>query len=199
MPYSTACSCGRELTVEATQAGAELECPSCRRSVKVPRLSQLRVAAGESAIPLNAMERVHQAVKSGQLPSNLVCPVTGGKVDAIAVFRIQCERSWKRRQDVGDDNVWDRLITILIGSLFVNLLGFFAWTSRKEGQETLGRDTFVDAPLRVSSDVLKQLSRQRNQRELRRLLCTVPEYAAVFDEYPGATVAFGSATDAKMN
>ena len=192
MPYSTSCSCGRELAVEATQAGAELECPSCRRNVKVPRLSQLRVAVGESAIPLNSGERVTQAVRQGLLPNNLVCPVTGGKANAVAVFRIHCERSWKRTQDSGDDHAISRLITLL----FFGLLGFFVWTSRKR-HEVLGRDTFVDAPLRVSSDVVRQLSRQRNQRELKRLLCTVPEYAAVFEEYPGATVTFGSATDAK--
>jgi hypothetical protein len=194
MPYSISCSCGREFAVEATQAGAELECPGCRRSVKVPRLSQLRVAAGESAIPLNAAERVTVAVREGKLPNNLVCPVTGGMANAVAVFHIHCERSWKRRQEAGDDNVWDRLSSML----FWGMLGFFVWTSRKGVQETLGRDTFVDAPLRVSSEVLRQLSRQRNQRELRGLLGTVPEYAAVFQEYPGATVSFRSAADAKI-
>ena len=190
MPYSVSCACGRQFPVEATQAGAELDCPSCSRSVKVPRLSSLRSAAGEEAIPLNAMERVNQAVKLGLLPSNLVCPVTGGRVDAVAVFRIQCERSWKRTQDGESSDGISRLISVMLSGFLLGFLGLFVWSSRKSGVEVLGRDTFVNAPLRVSADVLKQLSRQRNQRELKRLLSTVPEYAAVFAEYPNATVSF---------
>ncbi|WP_254512637.1 hypothetical protein [Anatilimnocola floriformis] len=191
MPYTTSCPCGRDVPVEATQAGTELECPGCRRSVRVPRLSALRVAAGETAIPLNAAERVAHAVKQGLLPSNLVCPVTHGSVNAVAIFRIHCERSWKREQAAEEDHAISRLITMLLFSF----VGLFVWTSRKGKQEVLGRDTFVDTPLGVSSEALPQLSRQRNQRELQRLLCAIPEYAAVFAEYPGATVSFVSGAE----
>lgn len=186
MSYAVTCSCGSVLPVAATQAGSTLECSSCRQSVKVPRLSALRVAAGESAIPLNAAERVNQAVTAGKLPSNQLCPVTGGKADAIAVFRIHCEQTWKKGQDAS-------MTQLVIGLLLFGWLGaIFAAFRGKGEKEVLGRDVFVDAPLRVSTAALPQLSRQKNQRTLRNLLAATPEYAAVFVEFPGAQISFNS-------
>lgn len=186
MSYTVTCSCGSVLLVAATQAGSTLECSNCGQSVKVPRLSALRVAAGESAIPLNAAERVNQAVTAGKLPSNLLCPVTGGKADAIAVFRIHCEQTWKKGQDAS-------AMQLVLWFMFFGWLGLlFAWVRGKPEKEVLGRDMFIDAPLRVSTAALQQLSRQRNQRSLRDLLAGTPEYAAVFVEFPGAQISFNS-------
>lgn len=40
--YLVSCECGRELAVEAGQAGAVVTCHGCHKSVEVPRLTRLR-------------------------------------------------------------------------------------------------------------------------------------------------------------
>lgn len=186
MKYSVTCSCGQILPVEATQAGSTLTC-RCQQTVKVPRLSALRVAAGESAIPLNAAERVQQAVVNGTLPDNDLCPITGRVPDAIAVFRIRCEKVW--RQSTGDASTLQYIFWFLvlgwIGIVIAMLRG-------KREVEERGRDTYVDAPLRVSAEVLKRLSRERNQSFLKEILANTKLYAELFGEYPDAEIKFHS-------
>jgi hypothetical protein len=189
MKYSVTCSCGQILPVEATQAGSTLTC-RCQQTVKVPRLSVLRLAAGESAIPLNAAERVRQAVSNGALPDNDLCPITGRVPDAIAVFRIHCEKVWQ--QSTGDASTLQYIFWFLvlgwIGIVIAMLRG-------KRDAEQRGRDTYVDAPLRVSAEVLKRLSKERNQYSLRELLSSTTHYAELFAAYPEAEITFHSGTN----
>jgi hypothetical protein len=183
MKYEVTCGCGRNIGVGATQAGRKLDCPACGQPVQVPRLSTLRISAGEEAIPLNSVERVEQAVRQGKLPSNQVCPITGGNPDSIAVFRIHCEQTWKKEGDSLVESIFWRV-------LFGGWIGRMIADSRAAKPEVLGRNTAVDAPVRVSSSTLQSLSHQRNQREMHRILKAVPEYAAVLADFPKARVIF---------
>jgi hypothetical protein len=190
MKYSVECNCGRTLPVEATQAGSTLVCTGCNQAVPVPRLSKLRVAAGETAIPLNAAERVRQAVHNGTLPSNSVCPVTGGVADSTAVFLVRCESSWRK----GGQTSTAQLIVFW---LFLGWIGVLIAMLRNRETEIHGRETVVTAPLRVSTAGLLQLSRGWSQSALRALLASVPQYAELFHEYPSAEISFDSASNHK--
>lgn len=197
MKYSVTCDCGQILPVEATQAGSTLQC-RCERTVQVPRLSALRVAAGETAIPLNAAERVRQGVRDGTLPNNPLCPLTARVPDAIAVFRVRCEKVWRRRTDDDSFSTWQAIFWGMVlgpaGIMLSVLRGMVRSRWRAGGVEELGRDTFVEAPVRVAAEVLPQLARQRNQRRLRDILTPTPQYADLFAEYPDAEIKFHSGT-----
>jgi hypothetical protein len=55
-------------------------------------------------------------------------------------------------------------------------------------EETLGRDTSVDVPLRVSSDVRESVCRLRGQSRLKKMLRCTPIYAKLLKEFPRAVV-----------
>ena len=193
MKYSVECKCGRTLPVEATQAGSTLVCTGCSQPVPVPRLSALRVAAGETAIPLNAAERVRQAVHDGTLPSNSVCPVTGSLADSTAIFLIRCEIAWRK-------NAEPSTAQVIVFGLLLGWVGVLIALLRGRGNgetEIQGRETVVKAPLRVSEEALRQLSRGWSQSALRGLLSNVPQYADLFKEYPSAEILFNSAPNHK--
>ena len=147
MKYEVTCSCGQVLPVTATQAGSTLQC-RCERSIKVPRFSALRAAAGETAMPLNAAERVRHGVLNKTLPDNDICPLTGRIPDAVAVFRIRCERVWQRR--VNDDSfstgnalLWG-LIAGPAGIMFAVLRNLIGNRLSPSEMEELGRNTVVE-------------------------------------------------------
>jgi hypothetical protein len=195
MKYSVSCSCGQVFPVEATQAGSTLQC-RCERAIQVPRLSALRIAAGETAIPLNAAERVRLGVLNKTLPDNDICPITGRIPDAVAVFRILCERVWKRQVDndsfsVGRAFLWG-IVAGPAGIMFAVLRSLIGNRLSPSGTEQLGRNTVVDAPLRVAAEALPQLSRTQNQRKLRELLQPTRAYADLFAEFPDTDIKFHS-------
>ena len=75
-------------------------------------------------------------------------------------------------------------------TLFMPLwLGLFMGAKRQMTEST-GRETSIEVPLRVSREFHRMVGRKR-QRKLRALLKTVPVYARLLEEYPGATIRPG--------
>jgi len=99
------------------------------------------------------------------------------------MFHVQCERMWVRR---GESMHADRLVVL---TLFFGWLGALI-ASRKTGpREELGRDTAVEVPVRIASDVRSKLMRMRRQKKLKALLGQTPIYAELLREYPEARIA----------
>lgn len=176
--YEVRCECGRTIPVEARLAGSRASC-FCGRSVVVPNLSQLRRAAGETAIPLNTVERIRLAIREGELPDNRFCPITGRAVDDTIWLHVQCERVMVRYRGGG---WWSRLF-------FHLFLGWFAlFFDREKGRDEFGHDIAVEVPLAISSSARESLAAARGPKALVDALRGTPLYRELLEEYPAAEV-----------
>lgn len=172
-------SCNRSLSVSASQAGAAVNC-DCGAVVQVPRMSQLRKSAGETAIPLSTAEAVGKMVANGELPQNEVCPLSLRPANETLHVHAICEQPWTTG---GGDSTQT---AIALGCLF----GWFGYVMARESErpeERHGRDTVVDLPIRISSDVRDRYHRQ-NQAQLKSLLSQTPMYAKLLKEYPKSKI-----------
>ena len=95
MNYHAVCECGHSLPVTADQAGSEVVC-GCRRSVRVPRLSELRNAAGEGAYESGILDTIRRMAREGRLPVGNVCQLSGRPTSDVARVLVECERKWVR-------------------------------------------------------------------------------------------------------
>jgi len=180
MSYSVTCECGLVHSVSATDAGSTLRC-RCGRSVDVPLLSSLRKSAGDEAFPLSTIERIRAMIRDGELPSGDICPCSGRPADDGILVHVQCERTWVRGgEPINSSKVLGCFLVFgWIGALIASL--------RMRPREDLGRDTSIQVPLRVSSDVRPKLLRMR-QKALKAILRQTPVYAQLLDEFPEAEV-----------
>jgi hypothetical protein len=121
-------------------------------------------------------------IESGDLPMGDVCPYSGRPANSTIYFNVQCERLWVR----GDDS-WtiDKAIAYV---LLFGWVGALIASTRSRPPETLGRDTSIELPLRVSSDVASTVMAIRRQKKLKTLLRTTPAYAELLRDYPDAEV-----------
>ncbi|MEM6472945.1 MAG: hypothetical protein AAF802_25515 [Planctomycetota bacterium] len=183
MEFQVSCDCGAEVTVSSSQAGGTVDC-RCGRTISVPRLSELRTAAGKSRFASNAVDRVNGMLKRDELPTVKDCPACGRSGNATLVIGIQCEKV--STTDPSDQRV----------SLFGMLFFAFGWLSSiaailrlstsNRGMEIHGRETRLEVPIRFCSEcVHKTKSRPRN-RNIRKLLISEPAYQEVLKEYPSA-------------
>ena len=184
--YAVDCPCGKVISVAASMAGSSVTC-SCGASVAVPRLSELRQRIGQGAFESGTIDTIHRMIDTGELPSGNECVISGMRTTDAIVVRVECERRWIKGPSKG------RFLFVL----FVLLLPFWmiwlavAKTLSDEPRQELGRDTDVELPLRVHCDFHAQLRKTKSQRELKKLLRTVPIYAKLLDEYPHAKIFAG--------
>ena len=184
MQYTVICSCGNETLVTAAAAGGTITCPKCGGEISVPRLSQLREMAGKGAYETGTADTIRRQIEIGELPPGTLCVISGRPTTAIADIQVQCERTWIR----GPTS--KRFALVIVGILLLPFWVIWAlvtWALLDEEHQELGRDTFVKTPLRIHEECLPQLKRA-SQRKLRKLLRTVPLYAELLKEYPGAKV-----------
>lgn len=182
MSYSVSCGCGNSVPVSAVQAGSTIACV-CGAQIAVPLLSALRRSAGETAIPLNAVETIQALIRDGELPQGDLCPYSGALANLTFHVRVQCERSWVR----GSEPIGARDAVTYV--LFLGWIGALIAYGKSRGQrEELGRDTIIELPLRVSADAAVKLARLRSQRTWKALLRKTPAYARLLDEYPDARI-----------
>lgn len=71
--YHFNCECGEDIEVELFNAGSNMECPSCHRSVSVPSSVVLKKLAGDSHSFLSPIERIAQAVSERSAPFDGTC------------------------------------------------------------------------------------------------------------------------------
>jgi hypothetical protein len=185
MHYSLVCECGKSIAVSASAAGSQLVC-RCGRSVDVPPLSKLRVMAGRDPYEASTIDIIRRMIRSGELPHGRRCALSGRLADDTIVFRVQCERVWTRGSgaDRCDNAFMDLLIhLLLLDHAAAVLRRVYGSRPRRE----FGRETYVDVPLRVCSDLRRQLKR-KSQETLKTILRQVPIYDALLSEFPEALV-----------
>ncbi|MEM7315212.1 MAG: hypothetical protein AAF497_18880 [Planctomycetota bacterium] len=176
--YEVKCDCGYVKTVSPTAAGSTLDC-ICGAQLKVPQLSKLRLAAGESAIPRDTLGQIRFMYGNGDLPANSACPFSNRPVDSTIELLVHCERPWIRGGEADPGiRAFARLLFGFVGGLI---------TSRKPREEH-GRDTHLTLPIAISSEANRLASTCRNQRKWKRILRETPIYAKLLDEYPDATI-----------
>jgi hypothetical protein len=145
-------------------------------------MSALRTAAGETPFPVSTIDKIKAMVRDGRLPAGDVCPFSGRPANETVYFHVQCERTTTHAGKTFD-----------LGTFLMIFLphGVGAHKARKvefEPAKEVGRNTLVEVPLRISSDVRKQVLRVRKQKKLKELLAHTPIYASLLLEFPDAIV-----------
>jgi hypothetical protein len=177
------CSCGRRLPVAATAAGSDFKC-ACGRTVSIPRLSVLRQQAGIGAFESGIPDRIHRLVTAAELPEGSCCAYCGRPTDQVAELRVQIEQLWMRGP--GHARYMALLVAMLISPFWwLRAIFFESW--REEERRELGRDRFVDTPMRICEEDAPKL-RSAGQGQLRSILRTVPIYEELLKEYPKSRI-----------
>ena len=184
MTFSILCDCGKRMEVTGSQAGTDMVC-SCGRTVSIPLLSQLRQMAGKDAYEAGTIDTINRMIREGELPPGDTCVISGLETSGFYNLYVHCETTWVRGGGVKRHFFVIATILFLPFWLLWALLG---WALLDDKRQELGRDRGVYAPLRVRPEHYRRLSRIRSQKELRKLLRTVPIYATLLDEYPKATI-----------
>ena len=176
--YRVRCSCGLELPVATSAAGGEATC-HCGKTVKVPRLSELKRQAGEAAFDVPARDRIRHLLLHGGLPPDPICRFTQRTTSDVVHITVVCEVP----RTSGGFNWW----WLLVIGLYSLPLYFLA--SRQE-PEVVGNETVFRLPVPVAADRQAQV-RDFSESQLYQLLGTVPLYAQLLSEYPQARVSLG--------
>ncbi len=129
----------------------------------------------------SVLERVRSQIKRGELPSNVICPLTEQEATTTLWFEVLCEREWSRRSDADDGKV-------MLFLMFGGWLGMLYAVMRGGALETLGSDVSLMAPLRLSSSGAAEVKRVRWQRTFKRLLSKTPIYKELLRSYPQARI-----------
>jgi hypothetical protein len=178
MAYTISCQCGRQLTVQATEAGSQKSC-SCGRQVSVPSLGKLARAAGEPRRTLSASEKVRVLVAAGELPAGTTCVRCQFPTNEILECSVECERPYIKQR-----TFWELALMHLVSPWLAILA-----KSYYQEAEVFGRETLVWTPLRMCPDCQALFGGGARASELRAALGAVPEYADLLQTYPGASVA----------
>lgn len=152
------------------------------QSGDVPNLSALRKSAGDSPVPLNTIERIRAMIQSGDLPSGDICPYSRRPANCTIYVHVQCERLSVRGGDSLD--IRDAIAYVLLFGWIGVLIAY----RKSQPREELGRDTSIELPLRISSDVGSKVLAIRGQKKLKMLLRETPIYAELLQDFPDAEV-----------
>ncbi len=179
MSYEVECACGKAHAVSAADAGASLSC-ACGRTVEVPALHRLRMAAGEAgvspAVQLQAM------LVNNELPGTADCACCHRATDHLIRVTVTCERATPVSR--GDDSIVNR--ALLSGCLLL-LTGWFFWSWRTSNAPPAmhGTDLSFFLPVRVCEVCARDLT---TPAAVRAALSATAVYAAVLRQYPDAIV-----------
>lgn len=181
MDYFVTCECGKRLPVTAALAGSAIQC-ACKRSIDVPRLSELRQTAGQGAFEAGIVDKIQRMIAEGALPSERRCALSGDVTSDTLNVWIECERKWVHGPDEGHWN-FDAIVCHFLHLSWLRFL--LNRTFRKDQPEEVGRDITIVVPLRIRRIHHSRVMRF-NQRKLRHLLATERVYAELLEEYPEA-------------
>jgi|688.fasta_scaffold11056_7 hypothetical protein len=174
--YHVPCECGMTVSVEVSKAGTTQTC-FCGKAVQIPLMSALRRAAGQTPMPLNALEQFRLLIREGRLPDNVSCPITGEPVNDTVWLHVQCERVEVRD---GRIKLWQHLLLALFTRVIL--------VHRSGRPEVYGRDTAVEVPLGINRSARSSFMAARGQRFLKEALSCSPTYSQILREYPDAEV-----------
>jgi hypothetical protein len=158
-------------------AGVKFPC-DCGRTVKVPSLKDLRLAAGLTPYNLSPEVVIESLLLSGGLPLGNHCAGCGAKTDDVVHVVVECERAIVRRR--GGPS-W---LLVLLSLLVSPWIWVFARREREERE--YGRDKIYRLPLRVCPGCRPGL---RDVAALEQALQKVPEYDDLLAKYPAARIS----------
>jgi hypothetical protein len=180
LPFAVMCGCGQRIGVDAGMAGEEVAC-RCGKRMLVPRLSELRRAAGQEAYGDDPVAKIRGLRTAGiSLPEGQ-CSVCRSPASQRIVFRAECEREWVKRR-----GTWDRVLFVLLLPFSIGL-AIIAFLSSKEETHRFGRDVVVDLPVTICENCAADFKRP-GQTAISRLLVSIPLYASLLEKYPRAEV-----------
>lgn len=149
----------------------------CGRSVEVPPLHELRIAAGQDV--LSPVIRVQSLLLRGELPGTRNCAVCHRETDGRREVSVECERAVVK---AGGPSRAD----VAAGCLLSFGLGALLQLMRRTAAaKELGSDVAVVVPLPVCDACLPVVD---GPGRLRQALRQIPEYAALLDRYPDAVI-----------
>src|SRR5207248_3134255 len=142
---------------------------NCGRTIRVPRLSELRVSKGMDASESNIRDTIARMIREGSLPWEHSCAVTGVQTDDVMLFDVQCERSYVKGKT---SKRWGTILLVL-GFFACLPVAIFMWLIGsdlfKTSVERVGRNVVVTIPLRVSNDSQAAVKRS-SQARLKKML-----------------------------
>jgi hypothetical protein len=120
-------------------------------------------------------------IRNGELPSGELCPHSDRPATETVYIGVECERAWLRQ---GDGSMASSIFTWLLFGWIAALIEL----RKSASSEEVGRDTFVELPLSISSDARERILGLRRQSQLKSLLRKVPIYSQLLDEFPEAII-----------
>ena len=177
MDFTIQCSCGHQLQVSAVDAGGAKRCP-CGNVNAVPSLSALRRQAGQQSYEVKIADKLRYMFADGELPPNKECAQCGCKTANVLECSVECERPYSKGR-----GYW---IAVLLGFI-APLLALLTMIGDGRNSEVHGQELVVRTPLPLCPGCAADLTLRR--KRLIKLLCSVPLYAQLLEEYPQAAVA----------
>ena len=192
MPLSVTCTCGLVYSVSSTRAGTLMAC-RCGRVVAVPETNRPTpppVAAigpdqpREASTADDTIQTIKRMIRTRELPPSGACPHSGKPGNDVVVFRIHFdpvaeEALAATEQASAASGGW---------SLFGLFSGKRGTAPAQRSAQSLGRDVWVDLPVRVAHEAHAEILLSRSQQHLRDMLRTVPIYAQLLAEHRTARI-----------
>ncbi|MBY0456853.1 MAG: hypothetical protein K2V38_05915 [Gemmataceae bacterium] len=185
--YEARCACGKVIEVSAADAGASVSCP-CGKMVDVPPLHQLRAVAGEDV--LSPAVRVQTLLLQKRLPGTRECAVCFRETDELVRVDVVCERARPTAppQESQADRVGSGCLFLFafFGGSFPGVLAanrLMSEPNERADPNQGGQDVAFILPLPVCEVCRPQVE---DQRALPQAVGTIPEYAALLEQYPRA-------------
>jgi hypothetical protein len=176
--YPVKCHCGEEIRVLPSAAGTRISC-RCGREVRVPRLSELRSAAGDNRFQFSAIDALRHQLAGGVLPSSNHCAHCQAETADIMEFVLE---GYVPSVGTGG-KIWWLAPLDGFGMLFGKMRLSQVIAVHESANPQLVRQVVVTVPLRIAAPC-QPLVRSMSPPQVRELLATETLYARFFLEYP---------------
>jgi hypothetical protein len=191
MPLSVTCNCGLVYSVSSTRAGSTMAC-RCGRAIAVPAVDRPTpppVSVGgrdqphEADLADDTIHAIKRMIRTRELPVAGKCPHSGKPANDVVVFRLHFDPDAEEALAAGEQAAasggW---------SLFGLFSGKAGTATAKRSPHALGRDVWVDMPMRVAHEAHAEILLSRSQKHFRDMLRTVPIYAKLLTEHRTARI-----------
>lgn len=184
MSFQIRCECGRTLDVGAADCGQNVAC-ACGKSVKVPRLSELRQSAGLDPYASGIVDKIRGKIAKGELPAEHECLSCYRVTEAKALFSVECERPY--RLGTGATSFGLQVLGTAVLLVFFPIIALLRAVYRQRQDPTIvGREVAVDVPLRCCEAC--SASRRISARRAKQFMAETEPYRELFKQYPRAKV-----------
>ena len=191
MPLTVTCTCGLVYSVSTTRAGSQMAC-RCGRVVNVPAVDRPTPAPvsapgrdqpQEASTADDTIQTIKRMIRTRELPAPGKCPHSGKPANDVVVFRLHfdpvAEQELAATDQASAKSGW---------SLFGLFSGKGGTATAQRPREALGRDVWVDMPMRVANEAHAEILLSRSQKHFRDMLRTVPIYAKLLAEHRTARI-----------